>query len=105
MDETQEQAQARRVLKWDGTVTAGNLLTAFAMLLALTAWGFRLEGRVEDGKARIARLEIARERDDRDTSTLREVLARLDANQQAMLESLRRQERALEAATRLRPGG
>ena len=38
---------ASRKLRFDGTVTAGNLLTAVAMGLALVGWGFRLEGRVD----------------------------------------------------------
>lgn len=40
-------AHPERRLRFDGTVTAGNLLTAIAMGLALIGWGFRLEGRVD----------------------------------------------------------
>lgn len=36
-----------RRIRFDGTITAGNLLTVFAMGIALLAWGFRLEGRVD----------------------------------------------------------
>ncbi|HEV7455174.1 MAG TPA: hypothetical protein VGN96_00240 [Roseococcus sp.] len=38
---------ASRRLHWDGTVTAGNVLTAATMVLALVVWGLRLEGRVD----------------------------------------------------------
>lgn len=98
MAETVDQAQDRRLLRWDGTVTAGNLLTASAMLMALLVWGLRLESRVEHGDRRIIRLEAARDRDDRETGTLREVLAELRANQGAQLEALRRVERSVETA-------
>lgn len=104
MAETVGQAQDRRLLRWDGTVTAGNLLTASAMLMALLAWGLRLESRVEHGDRRILRLEASRDRDDRETGTLREVLAELRANQSAQLEALRRVERGLETAL-ARPNG
>lgn len=97
MAEAAEQAQDRRVLRWDGTVTAGNILTASAMLMALLVWGLRLESRVEHGESRIARLEVARERNDRDTGALREVLAELRANQAAQIEALRRLERSVES--------
>lgn len=43
MMETPEAAHERKAIRWDGTVTAGNLLTAIAMLVALLTWGFRLE--------------------------------------------------------------
>jgi hypothetical protein len=33
--------------RWDGTITAGNLLTAISMGLALVVWGVRLEARVD----------------------------------------------------------
>lgn len=72
-------APERRALRWDGTVTAGNLLTAVAMLVALLVWGVRLEGQVERGSDRLARLEAYRERDEAEGRQVRELLARLDA--------------------------
>lgn len=39
--------RAKQRIHWDGTITAGNLLTASAMVLALVVWGLRLEGRVD----------------------------------------------------------
>jgi len=44
-------------LHWDGTITAGNALTAGVLLLALLGWGFRLEGRVDQHDYRIAQNE------------------------------------------------
>lgn len=44
-------------IHWDGTITAGNVLTAVAMMVALLAWGFRLEGRVEIERAERVRME------------------------------------------------
>lgn len=46
MEQGDAQHPERRI-RFDGTITAGNLLTAFAMGVALIAWGFRLEGRVD----------------------------------------------------------
>lgn len=85
-----------RVLHWDGTVTAGNVLTALAMMMAVAGVWFRLEGRVEMLGDRTQRLEIARERDDRETVAQREALAVLRANQEAMLHSQQRMERAID---------
>jgi hypothetical protein len=47
----------RRRVHFDGTITAGNLLTAVAMVIALLAWGFRLEGRVEAERVERVRME------------------------------------------------
>ena len=47
----------RRRVHFDGTITAGNLLTAGAMVVALLAWGFRLEGRVEAERVERVRME------------------------------------------------
>lgn len=86
-----------RAIHWDGTVTAGNVLTALAMLMAVAGVWFRLEGRVDFHADRLQRLELARERDDRETMAQREALAVLRANQEAMLNSQIRMERALES--------
>jgi hypothetical protein len=47
----------RRTLTWDGTVTAGNVLTAATLLLGLLVWGLRLEGRVDRQEDRQQRFE------------------------------------------------
>ncbi len=36
----------RLILHWDGSITAGNLITAVSMLVLVVVWGIRLEGRV-----------------------------------------------------------
>lgn len=59
---TESEGQANRKLRFDGTVTAGNLLTAFAMTIALVGWGLRLEGRVDLAEQRQLQYE-ARLRD------------------------------------------
>lgn len=48
---------SKRRIHWDGTVTAGNLLTAITMVLALVVWGLRLEGRVDRTEERQHRFE------------------------------------------------
>jgi Tfp pilus assembly protein PilO len=50
-------SEPRRTLTWDGTVTAGNLLTATTLLLGLLVWGLRLEGRVDRQEERQGRFE------------------------------------------------
>jgi hypothetical protein len=47
----------RRALRWDGTVTAGDLLTAVSLVVALLVWELRLEGRVTLQEERQARHE------------------------------------------------
>lgn len=44
---TAEEQKEHRALRWDGTITAGNVLTAGALVLGLVVWGLRLEGRVD----------------------------------------------------------
>ena len=85
-----------RALHWDGTITAGNVLTAGAMMLALLVWGMRLEGRVEQTEARTARLEVQRIADDQATLVLREALSRMQADQTSMLRGLTRIEATLD---------
>lgn len=34
--------------RWDGTVSAGNVLTTLSMAVALIVWGVRLEARVDE---------------------------------------------------------
>lgn len=86
-------------LHWDGTITAGNVLTALAMMVAVMGVWFRLENRVEFQTERLAKLEAARERDDRETALQMAAFATLRANQEAMLNSQLRMERALETLT------
>ena len=54
--------QPKRALHWDGTVTAGNVLTAASLLLPLLVWGLRLEGRVDLTEARQRTFEAVSER-------------------------------------------
>lgn len=44
-------------LKFDGTVSAGNILTAITLIVALVIWGARLEGRVDQNAARVDAIE------------------------------------------------
>ncbi len=103
MTETPEDAHARRVLRWDGTVTAGNVLTACAMVVALLAWGFRLEAANDRAQDRIQRLEVARERDDRETAGLRELAASMRSDLSAIQRTLGRLEALMDAERRPRP--
>ena len=50
-------SEPRRTLTWDGTITAGNVLTAATLLLGLLVWGLRLEGRVDRQEERQIRFE------------------------------------------------
>lgn len=54
----------RMALRWDGVVTAGNLITAIGMVAAMLVWGVRLESRVDHEMELRTRLE-ARVADDR----------------------------------------
>ena len=47
----------KRRVQFDNTITTGNLLTAAAMVMALLAWGFGLEGRVEAERVERVRME------------------------------------------------
>ena len=91
-------------LRWDGTITAGNVLTAIVLAVSVTVWNIRLEGRVDSHERRVVRLEHARDRDDAETVRLREMLARMDASIAAQLASQQRIERAIEALTAQRVG-
>jgi septal ring factor EnvC (AmiA/AmiB activator) len=92
--------QEHRALRWDGTVTAGNLLTAVAMCAALLVWGIRLEGRVDSTERRTERLEQARDRDDRETQSLVAQLAGLSATLAAIREDQRAMRALLEQRAR-----
>lgn len=87
-------APERRALRWDGTVTAGNLLTAAAMLIALLVWGVRLEGQVDRESDRIKALETYRDRDETETRQIRDLLSRLDATLQPLQRWVEAQGRA-----------
>lgn len=71
-------------LKFDPTISAGNILTAVAMLIALVAWGMRLESRVDSTAARLEvserRLETSERRLDLALTEVR------DSNREIMLE-------------------
>lgn len=47
----------RKRIQFDGTITAGNVLTAGAMLVALLAWGFRLEANIAAERVERTRME------------------------------------------------
>jgi hypothetical protein len=100
MTETPEDAHQRRVLRWDGTVTAGNVLTAAAMVIALLAWGFRLEAANDRAHDRLVRLEAARERDDRETLGLRELAAGMRADLASIQRTLARLEAVIDQERR-----
>ena len=60
-------------MRFDGTVTAGNVLTAGAMLLALAVWGVRLESRVDhetDLRTRLESSVVQTTRDLKDAQTI-----------------------------------
>lgn len=81
-----EAAPSRRSLTWDGTITAGNVLTAGTLLITLLIWGLRLEGRVDRQGDRQDRFEIVvaqHRQDDRQAelvalSELRQALRRIE---------------------------
>lgn len=50
-------------LRWDGTVTAGNVLIALPMIVGLIIWGTRLESRVNHESDLRSRLEARVDRD------------------------------------------
>jgi hypothetical protein len=99
MPADQIQPQPHRAIRWDGTITAGNLLTAVAMCAALVIWGVRLEGRVDGMDRRTERLEQARDRDDRETLALVAQLAGLNAT----LQAIREDQRAMRGLLEQRP--
>lgn len=51
-----------KALRWDGTITAGNVIVAFSLLVSLLVWGLRLEGRVDLTEARQRAFEAISER-------------------------------------------
>lgn len=44
-------------LHWDGTVSAGNVLTLVGMLVVLLVWGVRQEARIDHNEYRISEVE------------------------------------------------
>jgi len=44
-------------LHWDGTVSAGNVLTLVGMLVVLLVWGVRQEARIDQNEYRIGQVE------------------------------------------------
>lgn len=72
--------EERRRLHWDGTITAGNVLTAAAMAAALLTWGLRLEGRVETERVERMRMEAElKHRLDQDSTRERDGFAEVRA--------------------------
>lgn len=86
----QERREAR-ALRWDGSVTAGNVLTAAAMIVGLIVWGIRLESRVDRANERMQIFEATttaqRQQDRADNlEQLREVKASLTRIEQFLRE-------------------
>jgi hypothetical protein len=52
-----QSAHPERRLRFDGTITAGNLLTVLGMVAALLVWGLRLESRVDQQELMRQQLE------------------------------------------------
>lgn len=46
-----------RRIRFDGTISAGNILTAITLIVALVVWGSRLEGRVNMTEQRLEAVE------------------------------------------------
>lgn len=46
MPQCDEAGEPGSGLRWDGRVSAGNLLTAISIVVLVTVWGVRLEGRL-----------------------------------------------------------
>ena len=95
-------SDARR-LHLDGTITAGNILTAAAMMVALLAMWFRLEGRVDAigtlanmHGTRIDRLEQKDQADSRELGAVREGLAQMKAQTEAILRAVMRLETTMD---------
>jgi cell shape-determining protein MreC len=61
-------------LRWDGTVTAGNVLIALPMVVGLVIWGARLESRVNHESDLRSRLEAQVQRDRINDDRLFEVI-------------------------------
>ncbi len=82
MDDPNASGAPRFPLRWDGVVTAGNVLTAVAFLSTLIVWSLRLENRVDmavkdvDGLQK--RLEQTDARRDRSDNEIKTSLQRLD---------------------------
>jgi chromosome segregation ATPase len=90
-----EETGTRRALHWDGTVTAGNVLTAATLLFGLVIWGLRLESSVEEAERRIVAVEQANARVSDDARRISEYLARLDERLSALTNATRRVEEAI----------
>lgn len=86
---------SRRV-RFDGTVTLGNLLTAAAMAAGVMFWGLRLEGRVDGQDITIgAQREAVAEKIDalekqlgRETTFMQESLRRIEGAVQRVEQKL-----------------
>lgn len=87
--------KSRRSLTWDGTVSAGNVLQAVALLFCLLVWGLRLEANVEEAERRIALVEHANASMHADARRISEYLARLDERLTALTNATRRVEETL----------
>ncbi len=93
----QHGAPSGRRLHWDGTVTAGNAMTALAFLFGVLGVWFRMESKVEAHSLMISQLQ-ARSEIERDARLLIEkAIAVQGARQEAMIASQRHIETLLDA--------
>ena len=69
-----EHPPSRMNLRWDGVITAGNLITAVGMVAAILIWGIRLESRVDHEVQLRTRLEAQVQRDRINDDRLFEVI-------------------------------
>jgi hypothetical protein len=102
---TEPEAREHRRIRFDGSISAGHILTAIAMFAGLLTWGVRLEGRANDNDTRIARLETARERDEREGLVLRQVLAELTTSVRTLSSEVERLRTARERELERTRGG
>jgi len=72
--DTPPHGAGRLHLRWDGTVTAGNVMIALPMVLGLAIWGARLESRVNHESDLRTRLESQVQRDRASDDRLFEVI-------------------------------
>lgn len=87
---------ASKRLHWDGTVTAGNLITGATMLIVLVVWGIRQEARIDQNAYRIGEVEEQVERSlENFTEALNQVETRIGRQIDSLGESIERIENIL----------
>ncbi|MEM7445053.1 MAG: hypothetical protein AAF414_17160 [Pseudomonadota bacterium] len=95
---------ASRRLHWDGTITAGNLITGASMMIVLIVWGIRQEARIDQNAYRIGEVEEQVEQSmDTITHAVEMVEARLVRQIEGLSESIDRIENILLRPERSNP--